>query len=81
MKKAIAILLLLGLAACTDPRAAQKALDDMGFSDVQAGGYDFFTCGDDYTFHTKFTAKNPKGKTVTGVVCSGWLKGSSVKFD
>ena len=81
MKKIAVALLALLLAACTDPTAARKALDNLGFSDVEITGYRFFTCGDDYTYHTGFSAKNPKGNLVTGAVCSGWFKGSSVKFD
>lgn len=77
---AVAGILLL-VAGCTDPRSAAKALDDLGFTDIQTTGYNFFSCGKDYTFHTGFTAKNPKGKIVTGTVCSGWLTGSAVKFD
>lgn len=74
-------LLALAVAGCTDPSAAQKALDDMGFTDVTFTGWRFFACGKDYVFHTGYQAKNPNGKVVTGAVCSGFLKGSSVKFD
>lgn len=69
------------LAACTDPDGARRALDDMAFSNVEIRGYAWMGCGEDYIFHTRFQAVNLNGKTVTGVVCSTWLKGKSVKFD
>lgn len=78
--KIILIALALGLAGCTDPDATRVAAQKMGFTDVQAGGYSWFGCGDDYTFHTKFTAKNLRGWTVDGVACCGFLKGCSLKF-
>jgi len=80
MKYAVLIGLIL-LAGCSDVPSTKNALDNIGFTDVESTGYRVFGCGDDYTFHTGFIARNQKGKTVTGVVCSGWLKGSSVKFD
>lgn len=82
MKNLFLVLALAGLAAgCTDPTAATKALDDAAFKEVKITGYRIFGCGEDYTFHTGFEAKNVNNKLVTGVVCSGWLKGSSIKFD
>lgn len=81
MRTPIMIAAALALAACSDSRSATDAVDNMCFSDIETTGYRVFGCGDDYSFHTGFRAKNPKGKVVTGVVCSGWLKGSSVKFD
>lgn len=80
MKKCLPILALF-LAGCTDSSSANKALDDMGFKEVEITGWRWFGCGEDYMFHTGYRAKNPNSKVVTGTVCSGWLKGSSVKFD
>lgn len=82
MKRLILLIAsILALNGCSDPTAATKALDDLGFSDVRLTGYRFLSCGKDYTFHTGFEARNPRGKPVSGTVCSGWFKGSSVKFD
>ncbi len=60
---------------------ARKALRDAGLKPVKVGGYSFFACGKDDTFSTQFTATNAQGQTVTGTVCSGWLKGKTVRFD
>ena len=73
--------LAFALAGCSAPQQAIDAVENIGLSEVEITGYRVFGCGDDYTFHTGFLAKNSKGKTVSGVVCSGWLKGASVKFD
>lgn len=81
--KRLAILALAGLtlAACSDPKAAMKALDDAGFTDITVGGYAAWSCGKDDSYATKFTATNPRGKRVSGAVCSGWTKGSTIRFD
>lgn len=80
MKKFALALMLVLTPACTKESATREALDDMGFTDVQTGGYSVFGCGKGYTFHTKFTARNPHNKFVSGVVCCGVLTGCAVKF-
>lgn len=71
------------LAACTDTEGAKRALDDAGFENVEIQGWPglWDGCGKDDNFSTKFRALNMKGKSVTGVVCSGWFKGSTIRFD
>ena len=83
MKTFLAILAVgLTCTACSDPKAAYRALDSMGFSEIETLGWTFFSgCGKDDSFATRFQAKNPNGKIVTGVVCNGWLKGATVRFD
>lgn len=81
----IAAAALLALGACTDPEKATRALDNLGMTDIEVTGYRYFGCDNSEnssdTFHTGFTAKNAKGKPVSGVVCSGWMKGATVRFD
>jgi hypothetical protein len=88
-----AIALLGVLAGCTSETDAQRVLTDQGYVDIRFTGYRAFICGDDYTFHTGFEADtnvitvDKDGKQaivkhhVTGAVCSGWLKGNSIKLD
>lgn len=71
---------LLTLGACSDAKTAKKVLNDAGFTEVQTNGYGWFGCGKDDTFATEFVAKNQNGKTVKGVVCSGWFKGGTIRF-
>jgi len=83
MKKFIAILVIgLFCTACSDPNTARRALDSMGFTQIETLGWTFFNgCGKDDSFATRFQAKNPNGKPVSGVVCNGWFKGATVRFD
>lgn len=80
MKKIAAIALVALLSACTDPDTARHALENYGFTDIQIGGYAFYGCSKGDNFATKFTATNPQGKQVSGIVCSGLLKGATIRF-
>ena len=84
MNKAIAVCLLaVALSACSDNEGATRVLLDAGYTDVKADGYAFWGgCGEDDTYVTKFTAKGPTGRPVSGVVCSGlFFKNSTIRLD
>jgi len=79
-------LILLGLSVvilsgCTSSDGATRALDSAGYSQIQITGFRFFGCGEDDNFRTGFAAVGPTGKPVTGVVCGGFLKGSTIRLD
>lgn len=75
MKKfAILALAILLISGCTRPEQATKALDGAGYTDIKLSGYTL-GCGKDDAFADGFIAKGPTGKTVSGVVCSGLIKG------
>jgi hypothetical protein len=78
---AILFISLIALAGCTDEPGARKALEDQGYTQIEFTGYRIWTCGEDYTYHTGFAAKSIAGKPVTGAVCSGFMKGKSIKVD
>lgn len=81
MKKILFIALALSLTACSNSSDAVRALQGSGYTNIQPGGYDWFACSKDDFYHTKFTATNPAGQTVSGTVCSGLLfKGATVRF-
>lgn len=81
MKKLMMLLaMVITLSACTSPNDAITALTAEGFTDIQITGYSVFGCADGDKFHTGFIAKNAKGNTVEGVVCSGWLKGATIRY-
>jgi len=73
------ILCCFFMVGCTSPDNAIKVLKNEGFTNIQMTGYDFFACSDNDTFSTGFTATK-NGKTITGVVCSGILKGSTIRY-
>lgn len=82
MKQILILCLLVMTSSCTSRSDADRALDALGFTDIEVTGYRMFSCGDDYFYHTGFHAMNPQHKKVSGTVCSGFLfKNSSVKFD
>ena len=69
-----------GVVSCTDESDTRRTLDAHGFSDIQTQGYGWFACSKNDTYATKFTAKNPKGQPVSGVVCCGIVKNCTVRF-
>lgn len=82
MKSLLLIVAVLLCVGCTKDDDTKRILQDQGFTEVQTTGYRLFACGDDYTFRTGFTANAPVTKKhVSGTVCSGFLKGNSIKFD
>ena len=81
MKKVIlGLAIVVILAGCTKPESATRALEASGYTDIQITGYNFYGCGKE-NFHTGFIAKGSNGKPIEGVVCSGWLKGSTIRVD
>lgn len=73
----------VGLSGC-DEGNAYNAVSSMGFTDIKTE-HSFTTgllkCGEsEGLFSYDFTAKNPRGQVVSGYVCQGPLKGSTVRF-
>lgn len=84
MKKVIIILFaLLAFFSCTDEKGATKALLDSGYKPIEVGGYGWFCGSKNDTYVTKFKAYSPNDSTriVTGVVCRGWFKGSTIRLN
>lgn len=70
------------LFSCTDKKSAKKALLDSGFHPIEVGGYGWFDGSKDYIFKTRFKAYSPdSSRIVSGCVCSGLFKGSTVRID
>lgn len=79
MKKLLIVTTLVGLAGCSDPAGARKALEGAGYTDIEITGVAWTGCGQDDYEETGFKAKGPSGKQVEGAVCSGWPKGSTIR--
>lgn len=79
MKK-LMLIAVLALTACTDANEATKALEDSGYKNIKIEGYSFIGCSKDDAYHTEFTATGATGRQVNGVVCGGWLKGSTIRM-
>jgi hypothetical protein len=68
------------LAACSNEDRARRKLNDTGYGDIRVLGSAWFRCGFGQDA-TRFAARDPNGVPVTGVVCSGWLKGDVIERD
>jgi hypothetical protein len=67
--------------ACTNEGGTTRTLHRHGFTDIQVGGYDPWSCGNDDTSSTSFVATNPAGIRVRGTVCCGlFTKSCTVRF-
>lgn len=78
--KRLFLIAALALSACTNEEETRRTLNAAGYTDIQIGGYAAFACGQDDTYSTRFSAANPRGVIVEGVVCCGLLKGCTVRF-
>lgn len=67
-------------SSCTAPNRASRVLVENGYSDIQLTGFAWFGCGENDLFSDGFIAKSSNGSTVRGVVCSGFPKGSTIRF-
>ena len=76
----VASLAVLALAGCTNEEKSRAALESAGFTEITFDGYAFMACSEDDAYKTKFTARNPQGNMVSGVVCCGRFKGCTVRF-
>jgi len=82
MKKLImGIICLALLAGCTDATKARTILEAQGYTQVHITGYRPWACSEEDFFKTGFTALTPTAQRITGTVCSGLLKGATVRFD
>lgn len=80
----LTILLLVGFfrfGGWTKKDETQKILSSQGFTDVEITGFRFLGCDEKDFFHTGFVATSPNGQRIKGVVCAGWFKGSTIRFD
>jgi hypothetical protein len=59
----------------------KKTLNQAGYSDIKITGFNFTGCGQGDTYSTGFTGKGPTGVIVSGTVCKGLMKGSTIRLD
>jgi hypothetical protein len=75
------LMIILCLTSCTNAPKATEVLTNQGYKDVKITGWNYMSCSKDDFFSTGFSAMAPGGKYVTGTVCTGLLKGSTIRFD
>ena len=81
-----AVVALAFLAATHNPlwqdvEGATQALRNQDFTPVSVGGYSWLGCDSKDFYRTKFVATNQNGKEVIGVVCSGFFKGNTIRYE
>ncbi|AGR47839.1 hypothetical protein PHIM7_141 [Sinorhizobium phage phiM7] len=84
MKKILFILPVVALlAGCgVNPESAARAMEAQGLKDTKITGYAWFGgCSKDDWFTSYFTATGANGAPVSGTVCQGLFKGTTVRFD
>lgn len=73
------VAIFVSVGGCTDKNGAIRALTEQGYTNIQITGYSWFSCGQDDAFSTGFTATSQNGSQIEGAVCSGWLKGYTIR--
>ncbi|WP_296737415.1 hypothetical protein [Mesorhizobium sp.] len=63
-----------------DTQSATHALNAMGIRDVKFGSYAWFACNRRAPFSSTFTGTGADGKPVSGAVCQGILKSTTVRL-
>lgn len=83
----LAIVVACSSSACVTTKGeADDTLQKAGFTDVQSGGWDWFTCSDgDKEIGREFEATNPAGQRIRGTVCCGFApfgigKGCTIRY-
>lgn len=71
----------LGGGASKEEEKVRSILASQNYTNIQVLGYGWGKCGNGDIYATNFSATAPSGKKITGCVCSGFMKGHTVRFD
>lgn len=77
----LAAVCAVAIAACSSSNDAQRALNGAGYTNINITGYRWTGCSESDEFSTGFEATGPSGVRTSGVVCSHWFKGSTIRTD
>lgn len=64
-----------------DPIGTTTLLNSQGYTKVEITGYQWFACGEGDLFSTGFNAINSNNHSVSGTVCRGLFKSSTIRFN
>lgn len=84
MKKLFTVLLSAVVISCTSSKDFEKGkrqLENMGYTNVESTGHEMWCCGEEDTYSTGFKALDKNGYEVTGCICSGFMKGITIRFN
>lgn len=71
------------ITGCTSPKdfvKGKQQLESQGYTKVVNTGYSSWCCDEKDTYSTGFKALDSKGNVVEGCICSGVLKGITIRF-
>ena len=77
----LSALILIGCSSNNDFEKGRKQLIQQEYTNIKNTGHSWFCCDDKDSFSTGFTAVDKKGETVEGCICSGVLKGVTIRFE
>lgn len=87
----VAVIFLVPYYGCSRPGKTREFLTPQGYTNIQTGGYSFFSCAttsgpkgqsdDSGTFRTNFEATSPAGYPVSGTYCCGVIRGCYIEWD
>lgn len=82
--KLLLSVVFISLVSCTsdnDFEKGKKQLENQGYTDIVNTGFNAFCCSDKDSFSTGFKCKDKQGNEVKGCICSGVLKGITLRFE
>lgn len=80
MNKLLIVLTVILVGCFSSNEDATSTLRKAGYTDIKTTGLRPLSCGENDISRTGFTAKNPLGQEVDGVVCCGVFKSCTIRF-
>lgn len=75
------VAVLFGCTSSNDFEKGKKQLEAQGYTDVKNTGWSAFCCDENDTYSSGFTAKDKNGNAVKGCICSGIMKGITIRYE
>lgn len=80
MRKIFSVLVFIFILGCTNEDGARRVLQSEGCYNVRITGFKLFGCDKNDIFSTGFECVK-RGHKISGVVCEGFLKGKTIRYD
>lgn len=77
----VATIIFAGCTNENDFLKGKRQLENQGYTDVVNTGYSGFCCSDSDDYSSGFTCKDKNGEVVKGCICSGFMKGITIRFE
>ena len=72
---------LAGCLCSVSDKTVVRTVEAAGLTDVEPGSWAPLSCSDGDRFRSHFKAKNAAGNAVHGVVCCGFMKACTVRYE